>query len=240
MKKSMQVIVLGFTLFLSSLPAWSQAAREATIEPETKARIILQSRLSSKLSEVGDRITAVLDEPIYVDGKMVMGRGTEFVGRVTAVRPAKRPLKSAQMMIAFERVVMPWGEEPVSIVVTAIDDWETDTKYKANDEGKVSGGKDGKKTAENVALGGTIGGAGAGTVLLSGGGGAAGAATLGGGLLAGLLLTKGKEVRVEPGAVFRIQFVKPLTLPVIGQPGPRRPIDQEDAPSDNRPPEKNN
>ena len=34
-------------------------------------------------------------------------------------------------------------------------------------------------------------------------------------MLAGLLLTKGKEVRLQPGAIFRIKFTKPLTLPVI-------------------------
>ncbi|HSO74383.1 MAG TPA: hypothetical protein VLU47_06065, partial [Blastocatellia bacterium] len=72
---------------------------------------------------------------------------------------------------------------------------------------------------------GGIGGAGAGVILLSGGGGVAGAAALGGGLLAGLFMTKGGEVRVNPGAIFRVKFVKPITLPVIGEPGSSpRPI----------------
>jgi hypothetical protein len=50
-------------------------------------------------------------------------------------------------------------------------------------------------------------------------------------MLAGLLLTKGKEVRVEPGAVFRIKFDKPITLPIVQQPGlSPRPIQQDPAP----------
>ena len=73
--------------------------------------------------------------------------------------------------------------------------------------------------------------------LLSGGGGAAGAGALGGGLLAGLLLTKGGELQMNPGVIFRMKFVKPLTLPVSSQPGRSpRPIQQEDTKS----PVKNN
>src|SRR5262245_261729 len=100
-----------------------QAAREATIQPDTKARIIMQSRLSSKLSEVGDRIVAVLDEPIYVDGLLVLPRGTEFLGRVAAVKQAGRAMKGGQIAIIFEHVAMPWGEEPAPVTLTAIDDW---------------------------------------------------------------------------------------------------------------------
>jgi type IV secretory pathway VirB10-like protein len=82
---------------LGALPALSQAAREATIETDTKAKIVLQTRLSSKLSEPGDPIRAVLDEPIYVDSQLVLPRGTEFIGRVTQVTPARRPQKQAQI-----------------------------------------------------------------------------------------------------------------------------------------------
>src|SRR5262245_38578383 len=215
MRKLVWTGALCAALALSVVPVRSQAAREATIEPETKAKIILQTRLSSKLSEPGDPVSAVLDEPIYVNGQMVMPRGTEFHGRVTAVTPAKRGQKSASMAIAFERVGMSWGEEPVSVVVTALDDWDKNEKLNADSEGKVKGGHRGEATARNVERGGAIGGAGAGVVVLSGGSLGAGAGALGGGMLAGLLLTKGAEVAVNPGAVFRIKFVKPITLPVV-------------------------
>jgi hypothetical protein len=217
MKKSFCSVALCAVIALSSISARSQAAREATIEPETKAKIILQSRLSSKLSEVGDPVTAVLDEPLYVEGQLVLPRGTEFLGRVTQVTPARRGQKSGSIALAFERVVLSWGEQQVSVVVTSVDDWDNNEKLKADSEGKVDGGHRGDATVKNVERGGAIGGAGAGVVLLSGGGLGAGAGALGGGLLAGLLLTKGGEVVVKPGAVFRVKFVKPVTLPVIGQ-----------------------
>ena len=229
MRRSFCSIALVACMALSAAQGFSQAAREATIEPETKAKVILQSRLSSKLSEPGDPIRAVLDEPVYVNNLLVMPRGTEFIGRVTQVTPAKRGQKQGSIGIAFERVALPWGEEPVSVIVTAIDDWDKNEKLNADSEGKVKGGHKGDATARNVERGGAIGGAGAGVVILSGGSYGAGAASLGGGLLAGLFLTKGGEVVVNPGAVFRVKFVKPMTLPVVQQPGNTpRPIQQDD------------
>ena len=102
---------------LTLISARAQSAREATIEADTKARLTLQSQLSSKLNEVGDTLTATLDEPIFVNGELVIPKGTEFIGRVTYVKPAKRGHKAGEMAIAFERVMMPWGAEPVSVVL---------------------------------------------------------------------------------------------------------------------------
>ncbi|MFY9607253.1 MAG: hypothetical protein WAU45_01400 [Blastocatellia bacterium] len=228
MSKFERMISVCAVIALVPALAYAQAAREATIEPETKTKVVLQSRLSSKLSEVGDPVSVVVDEPIYVDGQLVIPRGTEFHGRVTQVSRAKRGQKAATITIAIERLAMPWGEEPVSVVLMAIDDWDKNEKLKANDEGKVSGGHRGGATADNVLTGGGIGGGAAGVILLSGGPAGAGAAALGGGLLAGLFLTKGGEVQVNPGAIFRVKFVKPITLPVIAQPGSSpRPIQQD-------------
>jgi hypothetical protein len=242
MRKSFCSVALCALMMLVAVTGFSQAAREATIEIDTKAKIIMQSRLSSKLSEPGDPISAVLDEPIYVNGMLVLPRGTEFLGRVTQVTPAKRGQKQGSIGIAFERIALSWGEEPVSVVVIAIDDWDKNEKLNADSEGKVKGGHRGEATARNTERGAVIGGAGAGVVVLSGAGGAAGAASLGGGMLAGLLLTKGGEVVVNPGAIFRVKFVKAVTLPVVQQAGSvPRAIQQDDPkapPFDRKPPER--
>ena len=57
-------------------------------------------------------------------------------------------------------------------------------------------------------------GAGAGPGVLAAGGGA-----IAGGMLGGVLMTKGDDVRLNPGTMFRAKFVKPLTLPVVRQQG---------------------
>ena len=176
MRKSVSAVLLCAAFILAAQPARPQAAREATIEPETKARIVLQSQLNSKLNEPGDPVTAVLDEPVYVNTQLVLPRGTEFFGRVTDVTPAGRAQKNGKIAVIFERIRMPWGVEPVAVVITAIDDWKNDEKMKANDEGQVKGSRSGKRTAENVERGGAIGTAGGlATILMGGGGAAAGA-----------------------------------------------------------------
>lgn len=215
MKKAFCATSLPLLLLSFFTVATAQTAREATIESETKARLVLQTQLSSKLNEVGDPVRAILEEAIYVNGDLVMQEGTVFRGRITHVKSAGRPHKSGEMAIVFERVGMPWGEEAVSVVLTSAADWSTDEKRKADEEGKMSGGKQGGKTVDNVIRGSSVGAMGAGVIILSGGSGAAGAATLGGGALTGLMLTKGAEVRMGPGTIFRVKFAKPMTLPVV-------------------------
>jgi hypothetical protein len=233
MKKILCALVLSAALMVASSPALSQAAREATIEPDTKVRAVLQTPLNSKLNEVGDTIIAVLYEPVYVNGQLVLPRGTEFQGRVTMVTSARRAMKSGRMAILFDRINMPWGQESAAISITSVDDWNQDKKYKADEEGQVNGGKDGKKTAENVRTGAEIGLAGGtATILLangSKGGAIAGGAGIAGALVASLFLTKGGEVKLAPGAIFRIRFDRPITLPVIRQSSAApQPIQQED------------
>jgi hypothetical protein len=239
MKRILCAMMFCAVVISTGLAAQAQSAREATIEPETKFKVTLQTQLSSKLSEVGDTVVATIDEPLYVNGEQIVPRGTTIHGRVTAVKAAGRPHKTGQMSIIFDQIAMPWGQEPISVVLTSVDDWDNDKKLKANDEGKVSGGKQGEKTVDNMVRGGSLGGATAGIIILSGGGGAAGAGALGGGLLGGVLLTKGAEVRLNPGTMFRLKFIKPLTLPVARSSSARPQGDEFDRPAVKKPGEKN-
>jgi hypothetical protein len=239
MKRILCAMMFCAVVISTNLSAQAQSAREATIDADTKFKVTLQTQLSSKLSEVGDNVVASIDEPLYVNGEQIVPRGTEIHGRVTSVKAAGRPHKTGQIAIIFDRITMPWGQEPISVTLTSVDDWNNDKKLKANDEGKVSGGKQGKETVDNMIRGGSLGGATAGIIILSGGGGAAGAGALGGGLLGGVLLTKGAEVRLMPGTMFRLKFVKPLILPVARPNGVRPQGDEFDRPTVKKPGEEN-
>jgi len=233
MKKSAYSLAVCMVIAFAAIPARSQAPTEAVIQPETRARLLLQSNLSSRLNEVGDTFTASLEGPIFVNGQIVMPEGTLFHGRVTAVSPAGRPQKGANMTVVFDSVSMPWGEEPVAVMLTAIDDWNKDEKLKANDEGKVSGGHSGDSTLRNVERGGRLGALGANAAILIGAGAGAGrgvltagGAGIAGGMLGGVLMTKGGDVHVGSGTTLRIKFVRPMTLPVA-QPRMTRPQTQQ-------------
>jgi len=216
----MKVVVRPlFSLFLvisllGSPGAFSQAAKEATVPEGAKIRLALQTQVSSKVNEAGDEITAILYDPLRVEGDTVLARGTEFRGRIAQITPAGRFQKQASMTIVFDRMVTPSGEEAVSLQLTSIDDYARDEKMKAEGEGQVKGGRSGKETMENTRDAAGIGMAGAGLILLAGGGPAGAAAALGGALAGGVLMTKGKEIKLQPGTIFRATFNRSLTLPV--------------------------
>lgn len=211
---------------LSALPAAGEEpplVKEAIIQPDTKARLTLQSRINSKLSETGDVVTATLTEPIYIDGQQVLPRGVEFVGRIVKVSRAKRGQRSSNLAISFEQIVTKAGAIPIDAQVTAIDDWDNEETLKGDSAGKLKGGHRGEKTIENMRKGSQIGfSTGIAGAAIGGAVGASGLGVLGiggfsvaGGMIAGLLFTKGSEIRIAPGAILRIKFLKPITLPVI-------------------------
>jgi hypothetical protein len=143
-------------------------------------------------------------------------RGTEFIGRVTQVQAAKRPQKEATMTVVFETMRMSYGEEKVSTIITAIDDYANDNKMKSkDDEGKVGAGRSGERTARNAGIGGGLGSLG-GIIIGAAGGGLGGlAGGVGAGVLGGVLMTKGNDIKLEPGTILRIKFERPVTLPAF-------------------------
>jgi hypothetical protein len=181
-------------------------------------RLALQTPLSSKLSEVGDPIRAVLYDDLFINGSLVLERGAEFLGSVTHVKPAGRAQKQAEMAIVFDRLKTPYGLEEISTALSAVDDYTRDKKLKGDEEGVVRGGRDGGKTVDNVIRGAQVGGGAAGAIILIGqSSGAATAAgiTLAGSMAAGLLLTKGGEIKLPPGTILRVRFERPIKLPAI-------------------------
>jgi hypothetical protein len=188
----------------------------ATIAEGTLAKISLQTKLSSKINEVGDEVLGVLYEPVRAtDGRIAIPRGAEFVGRVTQVKAAKKPQKEATMTIIFETMRMPYGIEKIATTLLAIDDYANDEKLRSkNDEGQVGGGRSGGRTARNAGIGGSLGGL-AGIALGRGGAGIGAIATvIGAGAGTGVLMTKGDDIRLEPGTIFRIRFDRKIELPV--------------------------
>jgi hypothetical protein len=205
-------------------PSTKNNGSNAVLAEGTAAKLSLQTALSSKLSEVGDQVVAVLHEAVRdSEGRVAIPRGTEFVGRVTQVQAAKRPQKQATMTLVFDTMQMPYGVEKVATVITAIDDFANDEKLKAKDgEGKVGAGRSGGRTATNAGIGAGIGGAGGSIVRATGGGIGGMLGAVGAGALGGVLLTKGNDIKLQPGTILRIRFEREMTLPVFETDSPRR------------------
>lgn len=225
MRKLFSISMLVATLLIVSGLAQAQTENTETttnnaniiVAQGATAKLSLQSQLSSKISEVGDEVIAVLYEPVRsADGRVAIPRGTEFIGRVTQVQAAKRPQKEATMTIVFETMRMSYGTEKISTVVTAIDDFANDEKMRSkDDEGKVGGGKSGGRTAKNAGIGGGIGSLG-GVIIGAAGGGLGGViGGVGGGVLGGVLMTKGNDIKLAPGTILRIRFEHEVALPAF-------------------------
>jgi hypothetical protein len=195
----------------------ADSASNLVIAEGATAKLSLQTQLSSKLSEVGDQVTAVVYEPVRdKEGSVAIPRGTEFYGRVTQVQAAKRPQKQATLTIVFDRLRMAYGEEKVAVTITAIDDYGNDRKLKSeNDEGKVGGGKSGGRTVENAGKGAGLGSLGGLIGIAAGGGIGTLATAVGVGAAGGVLMTKGNDIKLEPGTILRIRFERPLTVPAF-------------------------
>ena len=180
----------------------------------TLGKLSLQTAVSTKLSEVGDEVLAVLYEPVRTaDGRVAIARGTQFFGKVTQVKRAGKGQKESHLKISFENMLMPYGAEKVAVTVLAIDDYMNDEKYKSKDgEGKVGGGKSGGRTARNA-------GTGAGLGAIGGifGGWAGAAIGAGAGAMAGVLMTKGNDIKLDQGTILRVQFDRDIKLPAFDE-----------------------
>ncbi|GBC76971.1 hypothetical protein HRbin08_00439 [bacterium HR08] len=216
--------VVLLILIACGFSAWSQDATTVTVPEGTVVRLALQTPVSTKISEVGDPVRATLYDDLIVDGKLVLERGAEFSGRVTHVKPARRGQRQSELGLVFDRLRTSYGMEPIATTLVAIDDWQSDRKVRSDEEGVAHGGRSGERTFRNVYRGAHVGlAAGSAVGLITGSGKAAGlviAGTLGG----AVLMTKGEDLRLNPGTILRVRLERAISLPAIRSiPETRRP-----------------
>jgi peptidoglycan hydrolase-like protein with peptidoglycan-binding domain len=193
---------------LNGQSRYSQYERSWTVPEGTVISMRMDSNLSSKTSRVGDKFTATVTIPVYVDGKTVIPAGSVVEGRVTEVTPAKRMSRSGTIAVAFDELVFPNGSRVrINGSLTSADPNE---RQRIDEESRVSGDIGNRKIV-------FIGGGGAiGAVLGAIAGGGKGAAV--GGILgagagtAAILLSKGVEAEVRSGTPFGIQLAQPLVV----------------------------
>ena len=171
-------------------------ARAVTIPSGTTLRLDLASSISSDASHVEDAVRATVRQPVVVKGDTVIPRGAELVGVVTNVAESGRVKGRAR--IAYRFTSMRVGNERYDISTATVSHLAPATK---------------KQDATKIGIG-----AGAGAAigaLLGGGSGAAKGAVIGGAGGTGVVLaTKGKEVRLGPGANVTTTLTAPVTIRV--------------------------
>ena len=170
--------------------------RDVTLPAGTTLPLSLTSSMDSGTSAVEDRVTAELTRPVSIDGREVLPAGASFQGIVTEVDDAGHVKGRAS--IAFRFTSLQRGDERYDVRTAAVSHMAQATK-----------GEDATKIGIGAGAGAVIGG------LLGGKDGAAKGAAIGGAGGTGVVLaTRGKEMRLAPGADVTSQLSAPLTVRV--------------------------
>jgi hypothetical protein len=170
--------------------------KEVTIPAGTILRLDLASSIASDTSKVEDAVNAKVREAVVVDGKTVVPAGAALAGVVTDVADSGRVKGRARIAYRFNSLTV--ADERYDITTTPTSHVAEATK-----------GEDAKKIGIGAGAGAVIGG------IIGGGSGAAKGAAIGGGAGTGVVLaTKGKEVRLGPGANVTTKLTAPLTVRV--------------------------
>lgn len=69
----------------------------------------LATALSSATSKKGDRVEAVITQPLFEGDHLILPAGSRLQGTVLQVRPARRLHRNGLLRIAFHRIVLPGG-----------------------------------------------------------------------------------------------------------------------------------
>lgn len=174
------------------------AYREVTIPAGTLLPLDLQTAVGSDTSHVEDPVRATLRRSVTVNGIQVLPAGTAVRGHVTDVARSAKVKGRARIAFRFTRLDPPGDAGQVTIKTSVVSRVAPGTKKR--DAAKIGGG-----AAGGAIIGGIVGG----------GDGAAKGAAIGGAAGTGVVLaTRGKEVRLGPGADLAVRLQAPVTVRV--------------------------
>lgn len=181
-----------------------------TIPAGTKIPLVLKQAISTKTARAGDAVYAETTFPFVVNDRVLVPAGTYVQGRISNVRRGGRVHGRAELLIHFTSLIFPSGYTvvlPGSVEnvpggeKTSVKDQEGTIKSDSQTGEKLG------KVAETTGTGAVIGG------LSNGGKGAAVGAGIGGAVGAAIaLLSRGNDVRLEPGTGVEMVIQRPVTL----------------------------
>jgi hypothetical protein len=182
-----------------------------TIPAGTVLLVRINEFLSSDRNQVGDRVTATLEQPIVVNGWVVARRGQTLVGQVEAAVKAGRVKGTSQLGLELTDLTIVDGEQRP--ILTEL--------WKAS--GGTSHGQDAATIGGTTALGAAIGAAadwGRGAAIGAGAGAAAG--------IGAVLLTRGRPTIIEPETQLSFRLVDPVKIDTTQSQQAFLPVSQQD------------
>jgi hypothetical protein len=182
-----------------------------TVPAGTVLLVRINEHLSSDRNQIGDRFTAVLEQPIVINGWVVARRGQTVIGQVEAAVKAGRVKGVSQLGVELTDLTVVDGEQRP--ILTEL--------WKAT--GGTSHGQDAATIGTTTALGAAIGAAadwGRGAAIGAGAGAAAG--------IGAVLLTRGRPTVLEPETSLSFRLVDAVKIDTTQSQQAFLPVSQED------------
>ena len=137
-----------------------------------------------------------------------------MTGQITQVKRAGQVKGKAEVYALINELTTTYGSEPIVVSIVSADDFANDEKIRTDEEGKLISNRDLGDDVKKAGAGAGLGSIATAPVAIATENVGAAIAGPAAGALAGLLLTRGKEIRLAVGTIFRMKFDKPLTIPL--------------------------
>ncbi len=181
---------------------------EIMVPTGTVLPIILGSYLNSRSSQVNDTFYADIAYPIYIQQHLVIPKGSTVKGYVTQVVRPGRIKGKGKLAVRIDSIILPNGVNRDLVAAFRGIHGPGNEKIDRKSETMEGEGTKGADTGEIIgttgqgALIGAISGGGKGAGIGAGAGAALGLGTV--------LLTRGRDLVLEPGTQFDLELRQPL------------------------------
>jgi hypothetical protein len=167
--------------------------------------VTLTSRITTKYAKDGDGIYGKTAFPVTVNNKIIIPEGSFVRGKITEVKLPGRVKGKGELTLNFQTLVLPSGLTLPIYTSLGGAGGSGERKGEATVQGDSSKGEDVKTvgtTAAEGALIGVIANRGTGAAVGGAGGAAVGTAAV--------LLSRGKDLVIEPGTMIEIVLDRPV------------------------------
>jgi type IV secretory pathway VirB10-like protein len=181
-----------------------------TIPAGSKIPVALKHAISTKSARIGDSVYAETNFPFVIDEKVIVPAGTYVQGKISQLKRPGRVHGRAELLIHFTTLIYPSGY--TVMLPGAVENVPgADKTTMKGEEGTIrQDSQTGQKVgtvASTAGTGAVIGG------LSQGGKGAAIGAGIGGAVGTAIaLLSRGNDVRLEPGTTIEMVIQRPIEI----------------------------
>jgi len=181
-----------------------------TIPAGTRVPLSLKQAISTKTAREGDPVYAETAFPFVVNDRVVIPAGTYIQGKITRSQRGGHVKGRAELLVHFTSMIYPNGY--TVILGGSIENTPGAEKTSMKDsEGTIQQDSDAGRKAKEAAGGATTGAV-IGAITAGGKGAGIGAGIGGVGGLAVAMLSRGADVRLEPGTSIEMEVQREVTV----------------------------